>query len=286
MKTVDPRSLMTRARWFVVAVSASVVLGVTLLAAGGDARSTNAQAAAQTHGFVPVCVQRKGGKQSMGDLNILLRRACAKHQKPLKLALFPVAPSGPGPVGPQGPPGPGGPLGPPGPAGPAGPSTAGEYGVANVFVSRGKAAPSIWATYSAAMGSPVGTTTGGAFRFTCSVTQAPCKVSIASAVLANTSGSALVHARLLIYKENQNTPESECEYADGSDNNSTPATIARVPMNTSVTSINSPLNMGIGGTLDCDAGQPYPAGGVVKDIWVPGVPGNGFYDVFTTVAFK
>ena len=110
MRKFDPRPLMMRARWFVVAVSASVVVGVTLLAAGGDARSTNPQAAAQAHGFVPVCVQRKGGKQSMGDLNILLRRSCAKHQKPLKLALFPVAPSGPGPAGPQGPPGPGGPL--------------------------------------------------------------------------------------------------------------------------------------------------------------------------------
>jgi hypothetical protein len=57
-------------------------------------------------------------------------------------------------------------------------------------------------------------------------------------------------------------------------------------MNTPVTSINSPLDMGIGGSLDCGTSQPYPTGGVVKDIWVPGVQGNAYYDVFTTVAFK
>ncbi len=298
MKRFDLRPLLTPGRWFVVAVAAVIVAGVTLLAAGGDARTTSAQTVTQPPGYFPVCVQRTGGKESVGDLNSLLRRWCAKGQKPVKLAMFPVAPGVPGPVGPQGPPGaagpvgpqgpsgPAGPQGPPGPAGPAGPSTAGDYGVANVFVSRGTAAPSIWATYSAALGSPVGTTMGGSFRFTCSVAQAPCKVSVAAAVLSNTSGSDLAHVRILIYKQDQDTPEGICEYADGSDNNSTPATVSRVPMNTAVTSINSPLNMGIGGSLDCDAGQPYPAGGVVKDIWVPGVPGNGFYDVFTTVAFK
>ena len=74
-------------------------------------------------------------------------------------------------------------------------------------------------------------------------------------MLADTTGSALVHARVLIYKETVDGPEGFCEYADGSTNNSTPATISRVPMNTSVTSINHPLNMGIGGSLDCGSGQ-------------------------------
>ena len=110
MKKFDLRPLTMRARWFVVAVTGLIVAGVTLLAAGGDARSTSPQAAAQARGYFPVCVQRTGGHESKGDLNVLLRRSCAKGQKPLKLALFPVAPSGPGPAGPQGPPGPGGPL--------------------------------------------------------------------------------------------------------------------------------------------------------------------------------
>ena len=72
--------------------------------------------------------------------------------------------------GPQGPPGPAG--GPPGPAGPhrsarpARNGRASEYGVAQVCVDRGNG-PSRFAAYSAALGSPAGTTTGGHFRFTC-----------------------------------------------------------------------------------------------------------------------
>lgn len=276
-------------RVFVAAASLSALLGVTLLATGGDARTTSAKTSAKGPAFVPVCVQRTGGHESRGDLNILLHNACAKHQKPLKLALFPVTGT-PGPTGPQGAPGPAGPLGPSGPSGPpvpsVGVSTAGEYAVANVFVSRGGAAPSIWSTYSAAMGSPVGTTTGGEFRFTCSPAQAPCKVSIAAAVLSDTTGAALVYARVMIYKETVDGPEGFCEYADGSTNSSTPATISRVPMSTSVRSINQPLDMGVGGSLDCGAGQTS-SNGVVKDIWVPSGPnGNAYYDVFTTFAFK
>ncbi len=279
--------LMARTRWFVVAASTSVLIGVTLLAAGGDA-STSARPAAKvkTPAFVRACVQRKGPKESIGDLNIK-RTACAKGQKPLKLALFPVSGTQ-GPAGPQGPPGPDGPLGPSGPSGPSGGggSTAGEYAVANVLVSRGVAAPRIWATYSAAMGSPIGTTAGGQFRFSCSSAQAPCKVSIAAAVLSNTAGSGLVHARVLIYKQDVGQPETFCEYADGSTNSSTPAVISRVPMNTSVLAVKDPLNMGVGGTLDCDAGQTHSP--IVKEIWVPGGPNgsNASYDVFTTFGFK
>ena len=256
-------------RVFVAVASLSTLLGVTLLATGGDARTTNAKSSAKAPSFVPVCVQRTGGHESRGDLNILLHKACAKGQKPLKLALFPVAGAGTGPTGPQGPPGPDGPLGP---AGPAGPSTAGEYAVANVFVSRGTAAPGIWATYSAAMGSPIGTTTGGQFRFTCRSADKHCKVSISAAVLSNTTGSAHVYARVLIYKQIPGGPENYCEYADGSDNNSTPATISRVPMSTIVASINTPLNMGIGGSLDCESAQVRPPAGVVNEIEVPGGP--------------
>ncbi len=48
--------------------------------------------------------------------------------------------------------------------------------------------------------------------------------------------------------------------------------------------------MGIGGSLDCKAGQLKSSNGVVQDIWVPNDPtgpnGNASYDVFTTFAFK
>lgn len=277
---------MRKSHVFVVA-GATALLGVALVATVGDARTPSARPAAAkaSPAYVSACAQRRGPKASVGDLNVKLHTACAKGQKPLKLALFPVPGAGTGPVGPQGPPGADGPLGP---AGPPGPSTAGEYAVANVFVSRGNAPPSIWATYSAAMGSPIGTTTGGAFRFTCSPAQAPCKLSIAAAVLSNTTGSAVVHARVLIDKEEGGGSDVFCEYADGATNNSTPATISRVPMSTSVTSINTPLEMGIGGSLDCGAGQPYPAGGVVTEISVPGGlnGGNAEYNVYSTFGFR
>jgi hypothetical protein len=158
--------------------------------------------------------------------------------------------------------------------------------VANVFVSRGDAAPAIWATYSAAMGSPIGTTTGGEFRFTCKIGLVSCKVSIAAAVLSDTTGSAHVYARVLIYKQTANEPEVFCEYADGSNNDGGSAEVSKVPMNTSVTSINHPLDMGIGGSVDCGSGQTSSTG-IVQDIEVPGgTTDNASYDVTTTFAFK
>ncbi len=135
------------------------------------------------------------------------------------------------------------------------------------------------------MGSPIGTTTGGEFRFTCSSAQAPCKVSIAAAVLSNQTGSDNLHARVLIFKEVNGEPEVFCEYADGATNSTAPAVVSRVPTSTSVGAISSPLDMGIGGSLDCGAGQPYSS--PVKEIWVPSGPtGKAFYNVFTTFAFK
>ena len=135
------------------------------------------------------------------------------------------------------------------------------------------------------MGSPVGTTTGGDFRFTCSSAQDPCKVSIAAAVLSDTTGSARVYARVLIYKEVAGRAQTFCEYADGSDNDGGSAEVSKVPVNTSVTSINR-LDMGIGSTLDCNAGQTS-SNGIVQNIEVPGgSTGNASYDVSTTFAFK
>ena len=139
------------------------------------------------------------------------------------------------------------------------------------------------------MGSPIGTTTGGQFRFTCAPSQSPCKVSIAAAVLSNTTGSGLVYARVLIYRQISGDPDGFCEYADGSDNNGTPATISRVPMSTTATAINTPLNMGIGGSLDCGSDQPYTPS--VSEIWVPANPGGPNsgrveYDVFATFDFR
>ena len=59
-----------------------------------------------------------------------------------------------------------------------------EYAIVTVFVDRGSG-PSRWAFYSAPLGSPAGTTTGGVFRFSCSADQAPCKISYGAAVVSN-----------------------------------------------------------------------------------------------------
>jgi hypothetical protein len=231
----------------VAAIVVAAVIGVSALA-----KTTTTQAPA----FVQACTQRSGPPASVGDLNVKLKTACANGQKPLKLALYPVAANA-------------------------------EYAVANVFVSRGGARRKIWASYSATMGSPIGTTTGGQFRFTCSAAQAPCKVSIAAAVLSHKTGRALVLARVLIYKENEpGAPEKFCEYADASTNSGTPARIDRVPLDTRLISIRDRLNMGIGGTLDCGAGQAYRP--VVKEIDVP-AGSNGStaaYDVWANFGFK
>jgi Collagen triple helix repeat (20 copies) len=100
------------------------VLGVvvaSLLVAGGVAVTAVAQSGAAAHsaGFVAACVQRTGSMESVGDLNVVLHKACAKGQNPLKLATFPV-PRVPGPPGPKGDTGATGPTGARGPRGPKG----------------------------------------------------------------------------------------------------------------------------------------------------------------------
>jgi len=186
-----------------------------------------------------------------------------------------------GPKGDTGATGAQGAQGPKGDTGAQGPPWVPEYGVANVRVDRGSGA-AIWATYSTTVGSPVGDTTGGTFRFTCSDAQAPCKVSANAAVLSGSTGAAHVYPRLLLYSESLGGgPETYCEYADGADNNGALDAISRVPMNTSPSSISTALNMGIGGSLDCASTQTYPTGGVVQEIWVPA----GYYDVQSTFVF-
>ena len=153
----------------------------------------------------------------------------------IKLALWPAkgpagkqgqGPAGKGPAGPQGPQGPAGAQGAAGAA-----AAAPEYGVASVFVDRGNG-PSRFATYSATLGSPPGATTGGGFRFTCTPNQSPCRISYGAAVISDRSGDAVVHPRLLIYKEdgaivNNGPPDAAiefCEFADGA-----AAGFARIP---------------------------------------------------------
>jgi hypothetical protein len=157
-----------------------------------------------------------------------------------------------------------------------------------VFVDRGSGRTR-WALYSASLGSPAGTTTGGAFRFTCTPAQAPCEVSYGAAVISNQSGSALIYPRLLIHEQPDfagDPPISFCEYADGANNNAGLAVIPRVrTMAEAVVAMQTSLSMGIGGSLDCDAGQTYTP--EVTEIWVPAASAvdNQFYDVSASFGF-
>ena len=145
-------------------------------------------------------------------------------------------------------------------------------------MSRGGAAPATWATYSTDLGSPVGDTAGGSFRFTCSTAKAPCTVGLD----AYTVGTKTVkmYPRVLIYRQDYDNfgPSTECEYADGTNNNSGQQTLTGSAATT-------PL--GIGGSLDCNSGQtalPDPTNGGLMPVDSITVPA-GFYDVWTTLSF-
>ena len=95
------------------------------------------------------------------------------------------------------------------------------------------------------------------------------------------TANAVIHPRLDIHKD-LGAPIVFCEYADGANNNAGLAQIPRVPtLADAVVAMQTPLNMGIGGSLDCGSAQPFPPNGVVTEIWVP----QGFYDVWATFAF-
>ena len=166
--------------------------------------------------------------------------------------------------------------------------------MATVFVKRGSGpgAPSRFATFSAELGSPAGTTTGGQFRFTCTADQEPCKVSLGAAVISSQTGTAAFYPRLVIHREDAGVappaPQHFCEYADGANNNLGVDQVQRVPtLQDAVVAMRTPRPMGIGGSLDCGAGQIRPPSGTVTEIWVP-AGSNGqdaFYDVWATLAF-
>jgi hypothetical protein len=268
MSSFDPRALKR-----VLGASLAALVGASILVAGGSAQSPGIWAALQQRGYVAVCTQRTGTGESRGDLNVRVQAVCAKGQKPLKLALYPAARGPQGPEGPQGPPG---------------NAANEEFGIANVFVSRG-GRRARFATYSVPLGSPGGSTTGGEFRFSCKPAQAPCKLSLGAAVISKRLGRATLYPRILIHKEDgPSAPMDSCEYADGASNNRGIDRIARVESRRAATrAMRSRLTMGIGSTADCGASQPV--GASVKEIWVPGASNGSstaFYDVSVTLQFQ
>jgi Collagen triple helix repeat (20 copies) len=162
-----------------------------------------------------------------------------------------------------------------------------EYGVAVVRVKRGEGTASEWARYSVELGSPVGDTTGGTFRFTCRVGDGQCEVTIRAAVLSATSGPALLYPRLLIYRGGAQftaEPALYCEFGDGPFQQ-----IQRQPLN-SLPPLPPPLfftplgtddlSIDIGDSADCNG--PVTTAGAVAKIVVP----EGYYDVFATFGFS
>ena len=159
--------------------------------------------------------------------------------------------------------------GPKGDTGPAGQNAqALPYGIGEVLIDRGSG-PAVWQTLSTTLGSPVGDTTGGSFRFTCKATD--CQVSVKA---YTTVTGYQAYPRVLIHKQTADGTMAYCEYADGADNNG-----SSVPVGTSATDV----TMGIGGTLDCGSAQTYPANGVASEITVRA---SGYYDVDVTWVFS
>ena len=149
-----------------------------------------------------------------------------------------------------------------------------DYGVAAVAVQRGASPPTPWAVYSTEIGSPVGDTASGTFRFTCTTSQAPCRVFIGAAYLTKHKGEVAVYPRVLIQRQDYagGGPQTYCEYGDA------PLQVVPAQESTSTPDF-TPLTIHIGGSADC--GGPDPTAGEVTHITVPA----GYYDVFSTFVF-
>lgn len=255
-------------------------------------------------GEYPLVVGANGAKDSNGDNgnsdSLSLTIGAAGMQGP-------VGPTGPtGSTGVAGAAGVAGPVGPKGDTGAAGTNApAGEYGVATVAVKRGTGAASNWAVYSTRLGSPVGDTTSGTFRFTCTGANAPCTVAVNAAVLSDVAGTTWgVWPRVLIQRQDNLTaglptvstsaPQKYCEYGDGAFSVTSfydGASILASPgfFGEVATQLSTPLPtytalpINIGGSADCAGvySPPFVASVSVPSISVPA----GYYDVFSTFVF-
>ena len=80
-----------------------------------------------------------------------------------------------------------------------------------------------------------------------------------------------------------------CEYVDGASNNVGIDEVAKVPtLEAAVPELQTARDLGVGGSLDCGAGQSLPPNGVVKHIDVPAASASdpAYYDVWVTLTFK
>ena len=137
---------------YVLAAAVAAALVVSVGIAG-------AQSSMSSSGFISVCSQRTGPSESVGDLNVLLDKACAKGQNPIKLATFPTPP---GPKGEKGDTGARGPAGPKGEQGARGPQ--GAAGVTDTQIVTKTSGNNPSASKTARAFCPAGTViTGGGY---------------------------------------------------------------------------------------------------------------------------
>ena len=149
------------------------------------------------------------------------------------------------------------------------------------MIARGTGNAVPWGVFSTEIGSPVGDTASGSFRFTCTVAHDTCTVSIRAWVISDESVSpAGFHPRILLTRagnEVQPAPEEYCEFGDGPfqaiDREPFPGDDPLVPRD------DLPFN--IGSTEDCSGPEPDPGDGDVTQIVVP----SGFYHVHATFGF-
>jgi hypothetical protein len=149
--------------------------------------------------------------------------------------------------------------------------------VAVVRVQRGTGPQTPWAVYSTELGSPVGDTTSGHFRFTCNPEQAPCKVSVVAKILSDSlTAPGRVVPRITLFRgggrDTAVEPEFYCEYADGPVN-----TVTRHPKSDAAPT-GDPVTVNIGGSADCGVAS---GAGDVTEILVR----EGYYDIWSTFQF-
>ena len=255
---------------------AAITVAALLATAGGAAQASGWITGAQIKDSTVTGVDIKNG--SLTGADIANRSLGLMDLSPAARTALHGAAGAKGATGATGATGPQGPAGAPGATGKDGKdgtdgtdAPAATYGVGNINVSRGGAAASTWQRLSTDLGSPVGDTVSGTFRFSCSEAKAPCAVSVSA--YATTSG-VTVYPRVLITKDSIDTgaPLGTCEYGDGSDNNAAVTALSNAAV---------AVPLGIGGSLDCGSAQAYPANGVASTIEVPA----GYYNVTSTLQF-
>lgn len=161
----------------------------------------------------------------------------------------------------------------------AAPAAANTFGVGQVWINT-KFGNTQWAQYETAeLGAPGGDQASGSFRFTCTLVDTGCDLTLKA---FSTADGYTVYPRVILEKEtNTDGAKLTCEYADGADNGGATQAL------TGTAAAPTLVMLGIGSTADCGStvqtgAQPTS----VDHINVPGEAGQGIhYDAFVTLTF-